>query len=35
MEFQREYEGKTSSRNKPIIKKEYILEDIKWVMQLE
>lgn len=29
MEFQREYEGKTSSRNKPIIKKEYILEDLK------
>lgn len=25
-EFQNEYEGKTSSRGKPIIKKEYILE---------
>ena len=29
LEFQNEYEGKLSSRDKPIIKKEYILEDRK------
>lgn len=28
LEFQREYDGKVSSRNKPIIKKEYRLEDL-------
>ena len=29
LEFQNEYEGKLSSRDKPIIKKQYILEDKK------